>query len=174
MVTDGSVIDPGLTCDEALALFGWTIGLAVMTGGAFAVGIYPGGREHAHPLPTPSSAPDPTSRQVIAASSGGTRPSSGARPPDFERKDLLAAAGQHTSCLWQHGRAGSPSQQGSGICRLASSRRNSRDSLVPPWNHPRACNHEAVRERDPSDAAFHRALEFLRDVFGECLSQRTA
>lgn len=54
------MIDPGLSCDEAMALFGWTIWLAAMTGGSLAVGFHPGSRVHSYPSPTPSSISEPT------------------------------------------------------------------------------------------------------------------
>jgi len=59
-VVDSTMIDPGLTCDEAMALFGWTIWLAAMTGGAWAVGFHPGARVRSYPSPTPSPIPEPT------------------------------------------------------------------------------------------------------------------
>lgn len=164
MVADSAVTLPGLTYDEAMALFGWTIGLATMTGGAFAVGSYPGVREHPYPSPTPSSTPDHTSRQVITAASGVPRFRSGASPADIEGVDRLAAEGQHPSCPRHHGRIGSPSLQGSGGCRRASPRRAYRDGLAPPRDHPQACNHEVLCGPASSNAAFWRALEFLRDV----------
>ena len=162
MIADSAVIDPGLTCDEAMALFGWTMGLSTMAGGAFAFGSYPGALEHAYPSLTLFSTPDHTSRQVITAASGVPRFRPGVCPADIEGVDCLTAEGQHTSCPRHHGRIGSPSVQGSGGCRRASSPRRCRDGLAPPRDHRRACNHEALREPAPSNAAFRRALEFLR------------
>ena len=62
MVLDSTVIDPGLPCDQAMTLFGWTIWLGAMTGSAFAVGFCPVARVHPYPSPAPSSIPDPTGR----------------------------------------------------------------------------------------------------------------
>ena len=49
MVLDSTVIDPGLPCDQAMTLFGWTIWLGAMTGSAFAVGFCPVARVHPYP-----------------------------------------------------------------------------------------------------------------------------
>jgi hypothetical protein len=165
MVADGAVIDPGLTYDEAIALFGWTVGLAAMTGGAFVVGSYPGTREHAYPSPTHFSTPDHTSSHVMAPSSGGTRFGSGASPADIEPIDRLAAAGEHTSCRRHHGRIRSPSRERCGLSRQVSPSRICRDGLVPPRDHRRDCNHEASRGPAPSNAGFRRALAFLETVW---------
>jgi len=172
MVAGSAMIDPGLTWDEVMALFGWTIGLATMAGCAFAVGPYPGAREHAYPSPTPSSTTDHASHQVMAASSGGTKFGSGASPADIERTDRLVASGQHTSCPGHHGRSGRPSRERSGACRRASSFRRCRDGLAPPGDHPRACNREALTEPAASNAAFRRALEFLQDLLEGRLHDR--
>jgi hypothetical protein len=167
-MVNSTVIDPGLTYDEAVALFGWTIWLGAMTGGAFAVGFYPGARVHSYPSPIPSSIPDPTGSLQRAPFRRENRLSSGVTTPGSE-STRLAAVGPHPSCPGHHRRSGSPSRHRGGICRRASPRRPSRDGLAPPRDHPRACQCHALREPDPSTAAFRRALEFLRDVFGDRL-----
>jgi len=100
MVAGSTVIDPGLTCDEAIVLFGWTIWLAAMTGGASAVGSYPGARVHAYPSPTPSSISEPTGSLQRAPFQREKRPGSGVTAPGNEREHPLAAVGQHPSLPW--------------------------------------------------------------------------
>lgn len=163
MVADRAMIDPGLTYDEAMALYGWTVGLAAMTGVAFAIGAYPGARTLSFPPPAASLTPA-TSRQVMTAGSGVPRFRSRGRPADIEGIGRLATKGQHTSCRRHRGRIESSSQLGRGECQRVSPPVDSRDGSPPPRDHPQACDHEVPCGHASSNGPFWRALEFFRHV----------
>lgn len=164
MVADRAMIDPGLTYDEAIALFGWTVGLGAMTGGAFAIGVYPGALTLAYPPPAGSLTPA-TSHQVMTAGSGAPRFRSMGCPADIEGVGRLATKAQHTSCRRHHGRIESSSLQGSGECQRASPPVGSEDGSPPPGETilERAIMRSPADTHRPTEP-FWRALKFFRHV----------